>query len=165
MSFTGYLPTKFSSRECWKKPPAAFSPFCRAHVLWVRSARQKGCGLAGRTFLNIPSHWRYGAHLERVLAIDVNYSTAFSRLLSAWEAKICGMNFSASLIVTEFFLAWLSQYLCLTLITLCSPKCYLSIPIFLDCRYAVLHQVEYSCAFRILAIPISFSFVVSGWIF
>jgi hypothetical protein len=49
--------------ECWKKPPAAFSPFCRAHVLHVRSARQNGCGLAGRTFLreasgqalNIPS--------------------------------------------------------------------------------------------------------------
>jgi len=33
---------------------AAFSPFCRAHVQGVRSARQKGCGLAGRTFLNIP---------------------------------------------------------------------------------------------------------------
>ncbi len=27
----------------------------RAHVLRVRSARPKGCGLAGRTFLNIPS--------------------------------------------------------------------------------------------------------------
>ncbi len=32
-----------------KKPPAAFSPLCPAHVLHVRSARQKGCGLAGRT--------------------------------------------------------------------------------------------------------------------
>jgi hypothetical protein len=27
----------------------------RAHVFHVRSARQNGCGLAGRTFLNIPS--------------------------------------------------------------------------------------------------------------
>jgi hypothetical protein len=29
-----------------KKPPAVFSPFFRAHVLSVRSARKKGCGLA-----------------------------------------------------------------------------------------------------------------------
>jgi len=27
----------FATRECWKKPPAAFSPFCRAHVLRVRA--------------------------------------------------------------------------------------------------------------------------------
>jgi len=38
-------------------------PLCRAHVLWVRSARHKSCGLAGQTFLNIPlttwgrRHW------------------------------------------------------------------------------------------------------------
>jgi hypothetical protein len=37
-----------------KKPPAAFSPFSRAHVLCVRSARKNGCGLAGQTFLNQP---------------------------------------------------------------------------------------------------------------
>ena len=40
---------------CWKKQPAAFSPFCRAHVMPVRSVRQNDCGLAGRTFLNRPT--------------------------------------------------------------------------------------------------------------
>lgn len=36
-----------------KKAPAEFSPFCHAHVRRVRSSRQKGCGFAGRPFLNI----------------------------------------------------------------------------------------------------------------
>ena len=45
---------RYSVWVCWKKPPAAFSPFFRAHVLPVRSARKNSCGLAGRTFLNRP---------------------------------------------------------------------------------------------------------------
>ncbi len=47
----------------------------RAHVLDVRSARQNGCGLAGRTFLNIPSNGCCPSYHVPVLAIEVKYST------------------------------------------------------------------------------------------
>jgi len=59
---------------------AAFSPFCRAHVLKVRSARQKGCGLAGRTFLTIP----LAAGVNRTLDIR-GYSSTIIQQTQTWK--------------------------------------------------------------------------------
>ncbi len=47
----------------------------RAHVLRVRSARQNGCGLAGRTFLNIPPPTDDVRLIEDLFAIRVKYPT------------------------------------------------------------------------------------------
>jgi len=64
------MPAEAASRR-----QVAIFPDLRAHVLKVRSARQNGCGFAGRTFLNIPSNLMMSAHLDHVLAMGVKYST------------------------------------------------------------------------------------------
>ncbi len=51
------------------------SGFGRAHVLRVRSARQKGCGLAGRTFLTIPVGCWYRLYIKHLRTMGEKYST------------------------------------------------------------------------------------------
>ena len=58
-----------------KRLRAGRSPFCRAHVLKVRFARQKVCGLTGRTFLTIPLNSYELFPLEGFLTIGVKKST------------------------------------------------------------------------------------------
>jgi len=42
----------FDAWDCCKKPPPAFSPCCRAHVLDLRSAGQIWCDLAETNFFD-----------------------------------------------------------------------------------------------------------------
>ena len=57
-----------------KAASGVLSPFIRAHVLRVRSARKNGCGLAGRTFLNDPKPLVFKVSVGLFALGDHNYS-------------------------------------------------------------------------------------------
>ena len=83
------------------KPPVAFSPVFRTHVLEVRSAPKNGCGLAGRTlrkdsghaFLNRPeaSDIQCARWIYRPLGITIQHSQNLKNLVFCrlMEAVLC----------------------------------------------------------------------------